>query len=53
MPLSKYFKGHGEKVMSSMIKEYGKKHGKEVFYATSNKKGLGPSDKIKKNHGVK
>ena len=53
MPLNKYFKGKGESVMSSMTKKYGPKHGKEVFYATSNKKGLGPSDKIKKKHGGK
>lgn len=38
MPLSKYFKGKGEKVMSAMKKEYGDKKGKEVFYATANKK---------------
>lgn len=54
MPLSKYFSGHGEKVMSNMKKEYGEKKGKEVFYATSNKrkKGLklGPSEKVMKKH---
>jgi len=50
MPLSKYFKGSGEKVMSSMKKQYGDKKGKSVFYATSNKyKSLGPSDKVKKS----
>jgi hypothetical protein len=38
MPLSKYFKGKGEKVMSAMQKQYGEKKGKEVFYATANKK---------------
>lgn len=37
MPLSKYFKGSGEKVMSSMKKEYGEEKGKQVFYATANK----------------
>jgi len=54
MPLSKYFKGHGEEVMSNMKKEYGDKKGKQVFYATSNKRGadLGPSKKLKKKHGV-
>lgn len=41
MPLSKYYKGHGEEVMSNMTKEYGPKKGKQVFYATANKrKGL-------------
>jgi len=54
MPLSKYYGGSGEKVMSSMKKRYGSKKGKEVFYATANKRGLdaGPSKKVKKEHGV-
>jgi hypothetical protein len=38
MPLNKYFKGKGEKVMNAMKKQYGDKKGKQVFYATSNKK---------------
>jgi hypothetical protein len=38
MPISKYFKGKGEKVMSAMKKEYGDKKGEQVFYATSNKR---------------
>ncbi|MGC2429275.1 MAG: hypothetical protein WA421_19745 [Nitrososphaeraceae archaeon] len=48
MPLSKYFGGSGDKVMSSMQKEYGTDKGKQVFYATMNKrkKGLGPSDRV-------
>lgn len=37
MPVSKYFKGKGAKVMKDMIKRYGKKKGKRVFYATANK----------------
>lgn len=55
MPLSKYFKGHGEEVMSNMKKEYGDKKGKQVFYATANKRGMetGPSKGVKKKHGVK
>ena len=48
MPLSKYFKGHGEKVMSSMQSKYGAEKGKRVFYATANKKGLGPSEHVVK-----
>lgn len=51
MPISKYFGGHGEKVMKSMKKKYGGR-AKEVFYATANKKGLGPSDKVMKKHGM-
>lgn len=40
MPLSKYFKGKGKQVMKDMQKRYGKKHGKEVFYATANKRHM-------------
>lgn len=36
MPISKYFKGSGDKVMANMTKEYGAKKGKQVFYATAN-----------------
>lgn len=38
MPVSKYYKGHGEEVMRSMVSEYGPKKGKQVFYATANKR---------------
>ena len=38
MPVSKYFKGHGEKVMAAMKEQYGAKKGERVFYATANKK---------------
>jgi len=38
MPLSKYFKGKGEKVMSAIKKTYGTEKGKKVFYALANKK---------------
>lgn len=31
----------GGKVMENMMKEYGSKKGKQVFYATMNKKGMG------------
>ncbi len=48
MPISKYFKGSGEKVMSSMAKEYGAKKGKAVFYATANKTGMKPTKMSKK-----
>ena len=36
MPLSKHFKGKGEKVAKNMQAEYGDRW-KEVFYATENK----------------
>lgn len=36
MPISKYFKGSGSKVMKKMKEEYGSKKGESVFYATAN-----------------
>lgn len=44
MPISKYFKGKGEKVMKNMKKKYGEKKGEQVFYATANKLNTAPSD---------
>ena len=37
MPVSRYYKGHGRKVMRSMKSRYGSKQGRSVFYATVNK----------------
>jgi hypothetical protein len=45
MPVSKYFKGKGLQVMENMMREYGSKKGKQVFYATANKKGQKPKGK--------
>lgn len=42
MPISKYFKGHGDAVMASMDKTYGPKKAKQVFYATANARGVNP-----------
>ena len=53
MPVSAYYKGSGEKVMSSMKKRYGEKKGESVFYATAKKRGFEPSDKVKHKRGVK
>lgn len=54
MPLNKYFHGSGEKVMKSMKKTYkDPEKAKRVFYATANKMDTGPSDKVKRKHGVK
>jgi hypothetical protein len=55
MPVNKYYGGHGSEVMSKMKKRYGSKKGESVFYATANKRGLdtGPSDSVRKKHGVK
>ena len=46
MPVSEYFKGEGSKVMKSMQKQYGKKAGERVFYATANKKNAKPGQKM-------
>ncbi len=51
MPISEYYGGKGKKVMASMKKQYGEKKGKQVFYATANKKGKNPGGKKKKNTG--
>ena len=47
MPISKYFGGGGEKVMSNMTKQYGAKKGKSVFYATANKQKQNPENKMR------
>ena len=47
MPISGYYKGRGTEVMRSMVKSYGKKKAKEVFYAKANKdKSMGIKDKL-------
>lgn len=48
MPVSGYYKGDGNEVMAGMVKRYGAKKGKQIFYATANKKKLTPP---KKAHG--
>jgi len=53
MPLSKYFHGSGEKVMSNMKKQYGAEKGKQVFYATANKRGVAAPHKKKLNYRSK
>ena len=40
VPIGEYYKGEGRKVMKSMKDRYGEKRGKEVFYATANKRGM-------------
>lgn len=49
MPISKYYKGSGEKAMKNMKSEYGEEKGERVFYATANKKGQKPAGKAE--HG--
>jgi hypothetical protein len=43
MPISKYYHGHGEEVMSEMKKKYGDR-AENVFYATANAKKQKPKD---------
>lgn len=38
MPLAKHFAGKGDKVMGDMQERYGTKRGREVFYATLQKR---------------
>lgn len=47
MPISKYYHGHGEKVMSDMKQRYGDR-AEEVFYATANARKQKPTDKKKR-----
>jgi hypothetical protein len=44
MPISGYYSGHGKEVMGDMLKRYGDKKGKSVFYATANKRSQNPED---------
>jgi len=37
MPISKYFKGSGTKVMKNLKEEYGSDKGENVFYALAQK----------------
>jgi hypothetical protein len=53
MPLGKYFKGKGEEVMSDMKDRYGQDKGKQVFYATANKRGLTADDNKSKSKAPK
>lgn len=43
MPIGSYYRGHGSEVMASMTSKYGAEKGKQVFYATANKKGMKPT----------
>lgn len=48
MPLSRYFKGDGEEVMAGMVKRYGPKKGKRIFYSTANARGMAPKRLVKR-----
>lgn len=52
MPIAKYFKGEGTKVMANMKRDYGAKKGESVFYATAAKKKMKPPLKSKMPKGV-
>jgi hypothetical protein len=45
VPISAYYGGSGKKVRRDMIKRYGEKKGKSVFYATAEKHGQKPGAK--------
>ena len=47
MPLKRYFKGEGQKVMAGMKDRYGDEKGESVFYATANKRNMNPKSKPK------
>ena len=40
MPVSEYYKGHGDEVMKKMKREYGSSEGERVFYATAKARDL-------------
>lgn len=46
-PVSAYFKGKGESVMSEMQDRYGAEKGKRVFYATAQKRGMNAEDQTR------
>jgi hypothetical protein len=39
--------------MKEMVSKHGSKKGKQIFYATANKKGLGPSEHVKRREKKK
>jgi hypothetical protein len=53
MPVSEYYKGSGNKVMSDMKARYGEEGGKRVFYATANKEGMNRPGKKARKRGRK
>ena len=52
MPLTEYFGGEGDTVMSKMTKRYGAKKGKQVFYATANARNQTPESNAPKGAPV-
>jgi hypothetical protein len=46
MPVSSYPKS-ARKAYRSMTKQYGKKRGRRIFYATANKRGRGKTNRAK------
>lgn len=44
MPIDRYFKGKGKKVLEDMIRRYGKKRGTSIFYATAKARNMEPGD---------
>lgn len=52
MPISEYYKGSGSEVMSDMKKRYGADKGKQVFYATAQKRGMNRPGKKNKSSAI-
>lgn len=52
MPIRSYSKG-ARKARRAMMKTYGAKKGKSVFYATANKRGKGKSRRARVNSAFK
>jgi hypothetical protein len=48
MPVRAYFKGHGDEVMANMVRQYGAKKGRSVFYATANRRDETPKKKARR-----
>jgi hypothetical protein len=42
VPVNAYFSGHGREVLRDMERRYGKKKGKQRFYATANARNQTP-----------
>lgn len=55
MALGDYFKAQGKKAMGKVKDAIGSKKGEETFQTSANKhRGkFGPSDNLKKKHGIK
>lgn len=51
MPVSAYFKGKGDRVLADLIRRYGEKKGRAVFYALAAKRNLKPKKQVRRAGG--